>query len=74
MILTTLSINSRLLLDNLFTWSLYWAAVATAVMPILQALAFMAAFVVSMLTAVKLLKDLFTIKKKSKNASNNKEG
>lgn len=70
MILTTLSINSRLLLENLFTWSLYWAAVATAVMPLLQGLAFLAAFVVSMLTAIKLLKDLFHIKKKSKHGNN----
>lgn len=73
MVLATLSNNSKLLFENMFTWAIYAAAVATAVMPILQALAFMAAFAVSMLTAVKILKEFFTAKK-DKNASNNKKG
>jgi hypothetical protein len=73
MVLTALSNNSKILLENMFTWALYAAAVATAMMPIFQALAFIAAFSVSVLTGIKLLKDLFGLKK-NKDDSQDKKG
>lgn len=52
--------DNRIVIGNVVgVWVTYVAAISTAIMPIFQLCAFVFATVVSILTIVKLLKDLF---------------
>lgn len=49
--------NQKLLFDNLIVWTGVIVATATVLVPIFQVLAYMTAILVSLLTAIKIVKN-----------------
>lgn len=49
--------NQKLLFDNLIVWTGVIVATATVLVPIFQVLAYMTAILVSVLTAIKIVKN-----------------
>lgn len=69
MLLQVIYNNRVIILENVFTWVMYSAAAAAALMPLFQILALGLGIMVSILTGIKLIKDLTN----KKNENNNKK-
>lgn len=56
--LFTIHQNKTIILENIFAWLIALGAAASQVMPLFQMLAYLLASVVSILTAIKILREL----------------
>jgi len=57
--LTIINQNKTIILENIAAWFLAIGVTASQIMPLFQILAYATASIVSILTAIKVLKDLF---------------
>lgn len=57
--LPTIHQNKTIILENIFAWLIALGAAAAQLMPIFQMFAYLLASLVSILTAIKILKELF---------------
>jgi hypothetical protein len=52
--------NRVIILENIFAWLIALGAAVAQIMPLFQMLAYLLASVVSVLTAIKIIKELFS--------------